>query len=220
MFIYNLSKQNKMPKYNYTYLEQKEFASLARVSQPAVSNSLRRGTLVWAKTEDGKRDGINPDDPKNAAYIARIKNFNTGNRREVIAAQDARKRLSGGVPGNAQSPPSVTSYDESLAAEKAESAAIKQLQKAKAQVDLATTMKQLIPLDYVMIFWKRVAGAFENVLSLGDIMGGDVAAICGVTDPEIVKKVREHITDEHNRILLEVRKEGEKVPVDLGLSSW
>ena len=84
-----------MPKINYKYLDQRALANQYKISQQSVSKALYRGDLFWAKKENGKKDGINPEDPRNIPYLTQLTNSNSGNRIDVKAAKDAKRRLKG-----------------------------------------------------------------------------------------------------------------------------
>jgi hypothetical protein len=206
-----------MPKTFYKFPSQAEFAKIAGTSQQSISRGLRRGVLVWAYTEDGRKDGIDPEDPINAAYIDKIANSNSGNRLDVQAAKDAKKRLSGKDAGSEKAS-SKAAFDAAFAMEKAENAEIARLNKALKQVDLAKSLNKLIPLEFVMQFWQAVLSGMHNYfIPLGPRISEEIIAICGVSDPQKEREVREHIEEEVLSALKSVQSRALEVPKDLGL---
>jgi len=206
-----------MPKTFYKFPDQKGFAEIAGTSQQSISRGLKRGVLIWAYTEDGRKNGIDPKNPVNADYIARIANSNSGNRLEVKAAKDAKKRLSeeGAESGQAAS---KASFDASYAMEKAENVEIARLNKALKQVDLAKSLNKLIPLEFVTQFWQVVLSSMHNyLLPIGPSLSEEIVAICGISDEQKERKVRELIEGEVLSALKSVQSRALEVPKSLGL---
>lgn len=219
-----------MPKTNYKYLDQRAFAKLVGVSQQAVSGALRRGTLVWSFSDDGKKDGINPKEPKNVAYIDRIQNSNSGNRRDVQIAKNAERQLSGDTSsinigngsGGGHLAPSgdPNQYTQAFVDNKVQQAELNRTRIAKVQIELAKEMKELLPLKYVKKWWDIVSGSLHNnILSLGDSLADELAAICGVTDPAVVEEVRESIDKALVSSLSQVQSKALEFPDIIGLNS-
>jgi hypothetical protein len=84
---------------------------------------------------------------------------------------------------------------------------------------LAEKIKELIRRKDVMDFWKRVVGAMENnILKMDERIADEIAAICGVTDPDIVSKVRKRIGDESVTAMTIVKNEAERFSTAFGLT--
>lgn len=193
-----------MPKPNYKYLTQQEIADMANVSQVAVSRALKRETLVWSYKEDGKRDGIDPENPINKAYLQIHLQENIGNKVDVQAGKDAERSQTTGK-----------GYDpllsQAIANKKQQEAELVKARQLKTNIDLAITMKTLIPIDFFDKLWKaNVSGLHNYILPLGDRISTEIAAICGVTDSEKVQQINEYIDEETTTALKLVQDEVKK----------
>ena len=200
-----------MPKYNYKFLSQKEFADLAGVTQVSISRALKRETLVWSYKENGKRDGIDPENPINKAYLETRQRENAGNRVDVQATKDVEK----GLGGSTAADPELT---QAMTYKRTQDAELIKAKQLKTNVELAIKMKTLIPLDFFDKLWKaNISGLHNHVLPIGDRISTEIAAICGVTDPDIVQQVNEYIDDETTTALKLVQDNVKKTIKELGL---
>ena len=90
---------------------------------------------------------------------------------------------------------------------------------AMKNILLAEKMKELIRRRDVEDFWKRVIGAMQNnILTMDERIADEVAAICGVTDPDVVAQVRRRIGDESVSAMTMVKNEADKFPEAVGLT--
>lgn len=113
-------------------------------------------------------------------------------------------------------PDAVKTYSES----KSQQNDLTKVKIAKAQIELAQLMGALVLRKDVERFWGRVIGSLHTyIMPLDERLSNDVAAICGVTTPEIVLQVREFIKKEIVAAMAQVQNTGAEFSAILTSSS-
>jgi len=175
---------------NYTYLNQKQFAELAGVTQGAISRQISVGNIVWALTEDGKKDGINPDDPKNKSYLERAQSTNSGNKLDVQAAKAA---FAGG-----QAAPKVNeAYQNAAAESRSQDAEIKKIDRALKFVKLAEAQNKLVPKEAVELFWNKVVGGlYTYIYTIAPRFASEIVSLFSIDITKVEDVVNERMMPE------------------------
>lgn len=215
------------------YLNGVEFGRVAGVKKAAVSHAIKRGDVY---KEKGK--GINPQHPLNLAYAEankerreRNKNISLSqtvskelsnpdvldkflNALEVIKNPQINRDTAAGI-SQPESQNKISGYNpEDVRAHfdiKKHKNNTEQAKAAKAQIELAKMMGELILKKDVEWWWGKIVGSLHTyIMPLDDRLSNDVAAICGVTDHKIVLEVRDAIGNEIVKALAQIKDIAEK----------
>ncbi len=185
-----------------------EFARRLGVGEAAISRAIKRGAVIRQK--QGK--GIDPLHPLNLAYAESVENQKE--KIQAVSLNNIIKKESSETIVEDQPPKSeLESYTPEVKKAHSESQNQKndlnKVKISKAQIELAQLMGVLVLRKDVERFWGRIIGSLHTyIMPLDERLSNDVAAICGVTTPEIVLQVREFIKKEIVAAMAQVQNTG------------
>lgn len=206
-------------------ISQSAFARLAGVSRNSISKAIRAGNI---KLSESKK--IDDRDPLSIQYL-RIQ-LERGEKKihkttvELIKAKELPDRVekqpdltanTSDKPSNVveqkQSiiPPSAGEAEhlyQNLLDKDSLDAELKKVQTEKIKIHNAEALKLLVPMNIMKKKFGKISGVILNYFfPMGDRLAPLVCGICGVTDSEIVKQVKNKIDAEVTRSLAEFKKE-------------
>ncbi len=206
-------------------ISQAAFARLAGVSKPAIFKAIRSGKLQL--TESKK---IDDRDPLSIHYLrSQLERGKKDIKKETVKLIKAKK-----MPDPVQKQPDLTANKEdkpsnvvdqkqsvispsagetdhlyqNLIDKDSLDAELKKVQTEKIKISNAEKLKLLVPMDIMKKKFGKISGVILNYFfPMGDRLAPLVCGLCGVTDSEIVKKVKNKIDAEVTRSLAEFKKE-------------
>lgn len=176
------------------FINGAEFGRRVGVKKSAISRAITRGAIIRQKK------GIDPQHPLNLKYAQSIKD--NRDRIQAVSLDNAIKKEVSETTIEDQPPKSeLKTYTpeerQAHSDSKNQKNELLRAQTTKAQIELAKLMGVLILREDVERFWGRVVGSLHTfIMPLDERLADDLAAICGVTDHEIVLEVREAIKKE------------------------
>lgn len=200
-----------------SFRTKSEFAKLAGCSPAAVTKAVREGRISTVN----HGTFIDIEDPKNTSYLENCKGRKERidilvQQNEVVAQEVAQEKSRelvqtraalhlaqqyggrGGLPQLPPTPAPGSGGDQKVDYEIAKIYA----STMKLNADLATTLRKLIKKDIVDHAINRVGTVItEHLLTMGDRVAADVAAIFENSDPEAINRVKALLDKDNTRTI-------------------
>jgi hypothetical protein len=183
-------------------MTQKEFGLFLNLTPGAVSQMKKKKQIIM--TADGKM--VDTEHPVTQKQMQKTSEYKTKHPRGILAQKLKQERT-----GVVQTPPQQIKIEDTDVEQFNASLADWQIAKIKAQTaltnaNLAEKLKQVVHRDLVDSVFGRLGGALsDHLLTMGDRLSADVAALVGTTDPAVVTEVKRLINTDVTRSLRAVQ---------------